>query len=814
MSRLRWREIWLGVLATLVALPALAYEPSVSVIQPTGLQRGTTVEATFSGARLGDAQELMFYEPGIEVSKITPVNANRFQATLVVSPQCRLGIHAVRVRTATGISNLRTFTVGALPMVAEKEPNSQFDAPQPIGLDVTVTGVVQNEDVDYFVVEAKKGERISAELEGIRLGYTFFDPYVAILDAKRFELARSDDYPLLRQDSLCSIVAPADGKYIIEVRESAFGGNGNCHYRLHVGRFPRPVAVFPGGGRPGETVQFEFLDATGRQWTESITLPSEAHGGEYPLFAKDAQGIAPSPNMIRLVDLPSVNEAEPNDAYNKANSMPVPGAAHGRIGAPRDYDYFKFAAKKGQRFDIRVYARRVLRSPLDSVIVVRRASNGSAVTSNDDSGSPDSYVRFTAPEDGEFVIQIYDQLLSGSPEYVYRIEVQPVVPRLTMSVPERFRYVSTVVPVPKGNRMAILVNAARADFGGELNVEFPQLPAGLSVDADTMAANRSQIPVLFTAAPDAAPAGSLTQLLGRCENPPVVGELNQRTMLVRGQNNRDVWGHNSDRLAVAVTEEAPFSIEIVPPKVPIVRRGQMALKVVAHRKEGFTAAIGLRMLYNPPGVSSSGSVSIPAGKNEALIPMTANSGAAIREWPIAVIGRAGTPQGAVDVSTQLVPLRIADQYVSFAFNKSAVELGQESEVVVDVTVAHPFEGEATVQLVGLPAKTTLVDGPKTFTKDTKQLVFKIKAAPDARPGKYKSLTCRAIVTENGEPITHVLGTGELRIDKPLPPKAAPAKPQPAATPKPAPTAAPKKRLSRLEQLRLERKKAKEGGGQP
>ena len=53
--------------------------------------------------------------------------------------------------------------------------------------------MADNEDVDYYVVEAKKGERITAEVEGIRLGLTLFDPYVAILDAKRFELASSDD---------------------------------------------------------------------------------------------------------------------------------------------------------------------------------------------------------------------------------------------------------------------------------------------------------------------------------------------------------------------------------------------------------------------------------------------------------------------------------------------------------------------------------------------------------------------------------------------------------------------------------------------
>jgi hypothetical protein len=60
-----------------------------------------------------------------------------------------------------------------------------------------------------------------------------------------------------------------------------------------------------------------------------------------------------------------------------------------------------------------------------------------------------------------------------------------------------------------------------------------------------------------------------------------------------------------------------------------------------------------------------------------------------------------------------------------------------------------------------------------------------------------------------------LGTGELRIDKPLPPKkdtpppaavaAKPAEKKPAAKPEPAP-----KQLSRLEQLRLE-KQQEEGG---
>ena len=156
----------------------------------------------------------------------------------------------------------------------EKEPNNEFLTPQKIPLNCTVHGVANNEDVDYFAVEAKKGQRISVEIEGMRLGTTFFDPYIAILDSKRFELATSDDTALLKQDGCLSIVAPADGTYIVMVRETSYRGNGACQYRLHVGTFPRPMAVVPAGGKLGEEVELRFIgDATGEIRARSSCRP-------------------------------------------------------------------------------------------------------------------------------------------------------------------------------------------------------------------------------------------------------------------------------------------------------------------------------------------------------------------------------------------------------------------------------------------------------------------------------------------------------------------------------------------------------------
>ncbi len=94
-----------------------AASPALSVIQPRGGQRGTELEVVFSGARLADAQEIFYYEPGIETVKIEAIDANQIKVMLKILPDCRLGEHSLQVRTATGISDYRTFLVGALPSV-------------------------------------------------------------------------------------------------------------------------------------------------------------------------------------------------------------------------------------------------------------------------------------------------------------------------------------------------------------------------------------------------------------------------------------------------------------------------------------------------------------------------------------------------------------------------------------------------------------------------------------------------------------------------------------------------------------------------
>ncbi|WP_337173206.1 peptidase [Paludisphaera sp.] len=809
MRRARPASSLLATLATLLTLApaALASTPSLGAVRPMGGQRGTEVEVVFSGARLGDAQEVLFYQPGIEASEIAKVDDNSFKARLKIAADSPLGFHDLRVRTATGVSELRGFSVGAMPEVQEAEPNNDFDAPQAIAMNSVVNGVAENEDIDYFVVEAKKGERITAEVEGWRLGITLFDPHVAILDTKRFELASSDDAALLWQDAFASILAPEDGKYVIAVRESAYAGNGSCLYRLHVGDFPRATGVFPPGGRPGQSIAVRWIGDPAGEATSDVVLPADARSG-WGLQRQDERGLSPYPNAFRLADLENVVEAEPNDDQNAATPFTAPAALNGVLAKNGDVDHFVFTGRKGQVFDFKVYGRQ-LRSPIDSVLYLSKKGGG-AIASSDDAAGPDSAFRQALPEDGEYVVWIADQLKKGGEDYVYRIEVTAPEPKLAISTPAEQMMLGTpimAVAVPKGNRQAILLQGSRADFGGEVQFDVAGLPPGVEVEIPPLAASQALVPILFTAKPDAAPAGALATVTGKSVDPNVAvkSEFGALSSFVLLPSNAGVilWSRTVDRLAVAATEEAPFSIEVVQPKVPLVRSGQMGLKVKATRKPDFKAAIAVSLPWNPPGVGSGGGVAIPEGQDEAVIPVNADGNAELRTWKIVVNGTAAGPTGPITVSSQLADLTVAAPYLGLGFQAASVEQGQETDMAVTVAKNVDFPGEATVTLIGLPNKATT--DAKTITKDTTDLIFRIKTDAASPVGKHAALFCQVVVTQDGEPITHNIGSGTLQIDAPLPPKADAPAPAPAAAEAPKPAEAPAKPLSRLEKLRLEAK---------
>lgn len=779
-----------------------AFRPEIISSMPRGMQRGTTQKVVIRGVRLKDGHQLIFDREGINVNSIKVIDDKKLEVELEVPEQTDPGLYPMRLVAESGLSNVMMFGVGTMPSIVEKEPNSEFASPQAITTNVTVEGTITQEDEDYFVVELKQGEQLTAELEGVRIKKgrvsPFFDPYLAILNADRFELATSDDAPLLQQDCLCSIKAPADGKYTVLVRDSSFGG-ANDQYRLHIGNYPRAIAAIPAGGPPGEIIEMTFISVSGEAWIENVQMPSEPSDA-YPLVLSNAQGVSPSPNFIRVQAMPNVLEQEPNNSFKESTFGVLPAAFCGAIGEPNDKDFFSFEAKKGQSAHFKMFGRKVLRSELDSVINVYNAS-GIRVGGNDDSGGPDSFLEYKIPEDGIYHVSINDHLRSGGPGFAYRLELTLSQPELTLTLPDRRRYEATQINVPQGNRAAVMINATRKRVSGAIDISGLNLPEGVTVTPIQMPKDRTTIPLLLSATPDAKLDGKLVNFVGKIKDNPIVGTFNQRHQLLIGRNNSVVYDYIANRAAVSVIKAKPCIFEIVQPRVPIVRNGSMEL-VVKLDRGGFDADIPIRMLYNPPGIGSSGSINIKKGQDEAKIPLTANGSAAIGSWPVIVYASVA----GVEIASEPKNIEIADKFFNFNFPKTSTELGADADVIVEVEVARPFEGTCEIELVGIPAGVTCANPKQTIKNDTEQVAFAVKVDAKARVAQHKTLVARATITTPDGLIKQTQGTGALQIDKPIPAKKAkPAAPKPKPKVEAKPTApAKKKPLSRLEQLRLQK----------
>ncbi|WP_404309261.1 pre-peptidase C-terminal domain-containing protein [Neorhodopirellula lusitana] len=811
------------MLAISMAGPALAAFPQVLYHHPLGATRGGEATVVLKGSRLGDARQILFDDPGIEVLELKPTDEKSVELKIKTEKDLAPGRYPFRLVTASGVSNLRFLSIGTMPMVMEKEPNNQFDAPQPIPMDCTIEGNVDREDIDYFQVELKAGQRLTVEVEGLRHRWVLnnrdiLDPHIAILNEKRFEVASCDDSPLFQQDGVCSFTPEEAGKYVVAIRDSSFGGQKNvCGYRLHVGSFPRPTTIVPAAGMQGDVLNASMIDVDGSVRDVSLQLPtglidSDSTGDqgtrEWSVISEDDHGVSPTPNWIRVGNLPIVHEVEPNNNHRDAPKCEIPAVLCGVLGEANDFDCFSFECKKGKAYRVQLYARETLRSPLDGVVNVFGPDGKTIKSADDVGGSPDGFLTFSAGVDGFHTVRVYDHLRTGGPLHNYSIEVTHQVPNFKLDLKELRRDEAAIVPVPIGGHGAMVLRATRDGFNEEIEFEIEGLPEGVTAQTFPMPKGRVEIPVVFSASADAKLNGALFDVTGRgkLRDREVTGNLQQNHKIVLGQNRRAMLQHLTDRAAVAVCEAMPFDVELVQPKTPILRRGDKELLVKIQRHEGFDSTVSIKTLYTPPGIAVNNSRKIEKGKTEVIVPVTANANAALGAWPIVMQISYATKRGAATVTTAPIMLDVEMPVFNFSFPRTAAETGTEISLTVGVEKQRDIEGDLEIELVGLPNGVTSPEPIQKATLSDTAVTFPLVIDAKAKTGTHKTLVVRTRVTRDGESFMQTDGQGELRIDKPLPkkePKAKEKKAEKKPVAKPKAKAAPKP-LSRLEQLRQQK----------
>ncbi|MCR9199997.1 MAG: PPC domain-containing protein [Planctomycetaceae bacterium] len=741
---------------------SFAQAPRIERVEKAGGQRGTDFEVQFSGERLGGVEDVILYDEGLSLVKAVSDDDTSVTVTLHADSQCQPGEYPLRLQTPAGVSDLCTIHVSPYRQRSESEPNNTPAAATPIDPGVTIHGLIEEGDVDLYRVTLKQGDRLSAEVVGIRNTRYVFDARIAVLDADGNELTANDDSVLLRQDPMLSFLAPKDGDYLLAIREAAFGGDLDSIYQLHIGSHPRPVVCYPAGGMPGAEETISLIGDAAGPIVQTTSLPASI--GTVELFPEDKSGIAPTPVRLRVSPFPNSLEQEPNNTPDSATASVVglPVALNGILQKRGDLDVFRFRAEAGQPYNVSVFGERI-GSPIDTVVSIS-TPDGSVLVTNDDGANHDSEFRFSAPATGEYLITVRDHLQNGGPDYVYRVEFQPVEASLQLRVPvlsESRQQQRQKVEVCRGGRTAIVVSARRRNFFGAIDIQPDFLPEGVTAKASRIPGSSHLGYILFEAAEDAPLTGGLFGIngVGTSQSDSVHGRLSQETGLAFGPPRRTVYHSiNVDQLPITVLESGPFTLDVKQPAVPIPKDGQLDLTVVANRN-GYEDDIKLTLPVLPPWIEvPENGVIIPEGESQTTFTLTATDLADTADWTVLMMGEGNMDGEEVFASSGEFSFDVVAPYLSVTIDKSIAQQGGRGRVVCKANWSKADATQpAVARLRGLPK---FVDvAPVAVPIGSNSFAFDIAVGKETPASIHNTLYVEVEVPQSGSVVRHFSGRG-------------------------------------------------------
>ncbi|MCP5552154.1 MAG: PPC domain-containing protein [Akkermansiaceae bacterium] len=802
-----------------------AQDPGLTdTILPQVGQRGTTVEVVATGNFLRDAREVLFYQPGIrctkfeKLSKIAGIHSKgpdhtiaaepgtALKLTFEIAPDAPLGQHQLRIRTRDGLGELVTFWVTPFPVIIEKNPfedtaEARNDTPefaQPIPLNSTIAGYLPlptPQDYDFYRVDCKSGQILTVEAVGQRLGTLHYegmnDPALAIYDAAGKALTRNDDNSLFGADPWVSVRIPKDGAYFIEMRQQMDYENRRRHYLLHVGTWSRPGLIYPLGGQAGKRIELSLLGTGEMAKVDLMADPGPYEGAYQDIWTEGS----PTPNRIHVAPFPDHFES---DGYEISQELPV--AINGKIETEGEVDWYRFRARKGERYRVRTYGK-TLNSELDPRIWIKPAEGNpdKQTWDVDDSLWPehdlvghhyreqiqdrlDPIFMFEAREDGEYLLGIGDTRRQFGPEHVYRIEFQPHINGAQVffdAYPSQAEQVRDRVVVFRGHSYArpLSIQAGfGSDYSGKLRIRALNLPDGVTIEAPEFTTTESQIPLFVRADADAETGGHLLDLVVEPVDPGARGDFRGGfVQVIPATQRRGGYAmafHRTRKLALAVVEGAPFDLAMEPPRVGLVQSGELSLRVRVTRHEGFAGAVYCEADWLPEGVNKQPPLIIPAGTDAADYKVSARNDAKPGVYPISITGRENEVEGGSVRSaagyhylmSRAVNLEVSEPYLSVTLERAAIERRKTGEIVGKIKHHKSFEGEAVATLGRLPFGVRQIEPfPKIRAGDT-EMRFKVEVTADCLLEQYRDIFCEVAIPVEGQVIRQQTGSGILRVD--------------------------------------------------
>ena len=226
---------------------------------------------------------------------------------VTIAPDAELGAREIRLVTARGVSNPLVFQIGQLPEYTRKpmitatlqvlgkeaaalRKRPAAEAEDRIALPCTVNGQTASGEVNRYRFAATKGQRLVLTTQARQLiPYIadavpgWFQPVLALYDAKGKEVAFADDYRF-KPDPVIFFQVPEDGDYVAAIYDSIYRGREDFVYRLTLGELPFVTSIFPLGAQLGAAVPPD-LSGWNLQTADLRSLPLGTKPGVQALAA-------------------------------------------------------------------------------------------------------------------------------------------------------------------------------------------------------------------------------------------------------------------------------------------------------------------------------------------------------------------------------------------------------------------------------------------------------------------------------------------------------------------------------------------------
>ncbi|MCE9526829.1 MAG: PPC domain-containing protein [Planctomycetales bacterium] len=749
----------LALVTLLVAGPSAFGQPGLARAVPGAAAPGKTTDITITGSNLD--QPLKVWSSFPATIEPVPGDPNAKGKTSLVCkvtlpPDAACGVGAIIVTTSAGQSDPLFLMIDDLPSVADNGNNHTVETAQEIPPQAAVDGTSDGPVFDYYKFTAKAGQRLSLEVVATRLG-SDFDPVLRILGPAGQEIALIDDDLSLGADCRIGQTFPADGVYIIELRDNRYKAGGK--YRLRVGDFPLVSTPFPLGVQAGGAGQVTAAGPFVNGIPAAIVAgPFSALGNRTFFSAKlpggQSSGFAP----LAVTDLTEVAENAPADNPAAFTTVVVPSAISGKLETPKDFDLFQFPAVKGTKLTFRAYTRSMY-SPAILTMKLLNAAGGQLVETAVSEGEEET-LSYVTTETGLFTLRVEDLLGRGGPEYSYRVEARTGnFFALNLKNEPATR---TKISIPRnGGAFTLDVQVARNGYDGPITLGIDSAHMGWQVFNNVIPEKAAEVKMYVVAPRTLVDAEFLPlRIVGKAtvDGREFAAAANS-TLKLRAAKPQSplppTW--LDGMVAVSALPESPMFYNVTPDKTELnfARQvGQTQLVLTFDRTDanfkdvpltvmplGLPAGITAEIKRNGNGPKETYDIILKGPKDMA-------EGRHVFRY-LAYAEMAGN--GRATVSGE-IGINVITPLAAVVAPAGPITAGQKQKVKITLTRRGDDKQPVDVKFKKLPPGVT---GPEktTFAPDQNEMEIELSAAADAAKGNFTELAVTASTKYAGQDVT-------------------------------------------------------------